>query len=183
MCGKCACHHGKKKSKNRRLLPPLLFFMLLFLFLLVVVLTNIGIVHSYSTVFTQFHNSFVFPNFENIKKEQIKLLSNTKLFALKEGSTEKLLNLRSEYDNLLSETINEKSINGLTLDEKNERIKALKVIFDCVNALKDIDRDLTLFEEHRGGSDETLKETANLFTKEFTECKEEIESRLNSLLE
>jgi hypothetical protein len=55
-------------------------------------------------------------------------------------------------------------------------------ILDCFQALDDIDRDILHFSEHQKGSDESLKETANLFLKEFLECREQIETHLNKIL-
>lgn len=99
--------------------------------------------------------------------------SNTNMRALKEGSSTKLEELRKEYEIL----------KGMKLDDvKAERLRELKTIFDCVGALKEIEKDLALFAEHENGTDESLKKTAKTFTHEFLVCKEQIESQLNSFL-
>lgn len=66
--------------------------------------------------------------------------------------------------------------------ETEDRIKELKTIFQCVDAIEEINRDLSMFEEHLKGDDESLKRTAKTFTAEFSQCKEELEGQLNKLL-
>ena len=70
----------------------------------------------------------------------------------------------------------------LNSNTNSDREDELRLIFDCVDAIRDIDRDVSLFEEHINGDDESLKSTAITFTKEFLQCKEELENQLNKLL-
>lgn len=63
-----------------------------------------------------------------------------------------------------------------------DKLKEMKIIVDCADALISIDNDLAMFNEHLNGNDEKLKQTAEIFSKEFIECKEQIELQLNKLL-
>lgn len=59
---------------------------------------------------------------------------------------------------------------------------------ECAQALDDIERDLKDFaviESEPNDSDpqqESLRETASIFSREFEECKSQIEEQLNKLL-
>jgi molecular chaperone GrpE (heat shock protein) len=66
--------------------------------------------------------------------------------------------------------------------QDEESIQQLKTILDCLDALKQIDADLELFQDHLQGNDEKLKKTAQTFSTEFLVCKEEIEEQLNKIL-
>ena len=44
------------------------------------------------------------------------------------------------------------------------------------------EKDLSLFEDHLNGDDESLKKTAKIFSKEFIQCRKDIEDQLNQLL-
>ena len=97
-----------------------------------------------------------------------------KLYALSPNADSVLARFKVEYNSLL-ETSSES-------DSTSERIKELKVIFDCVEALEKIDNDLALFAEHENGADAGLKKTAQIFTQEFLMCKNQLETQLNNLL-
>lgn len=94
-----------------------------------------------------------------------------KTFALKPGVESILAAYKSEYENLLKSNSND-----------SERLSELRIIFECVNALKVIENDLAMFAEHENGTDEALKKTAKIFSQEFLVCKKQIEEQLNSLL-
>ena len=66
--------------------------------------------------------------------------------------------------------------------EIETQLKFCETVFNCVSALKSIDADLELFKEHLEGSDDKLKDTAEVFTGEFLDCKAQIESQLNRIL-
>ena len=97
-----------------------------------------------------------------------------KLHALSPNADSVLAQFKVEYNSLLETSSETGSI--------SERIKELKVIFDCVEALEKIDNDLALFAEHENGTDEGLKKTAQIFTQEFLMCKNQLETQLNNLL-
>lgn len=97
------------------------------------------------------------------------------LYALKPNADSVLARFKIEYNSLLE---NKSDSNNVS----EERIKELKVIFDCVEALEKIDNDLALFAEHENGPDEGLKKTALIFKQEFLMCKDQLETQLNSLL-
>ena len=100
--------------------------------------------------------------------------SPSRLYALKPNAESVLARYKIEYNSLMEN----KNANSNDID----RIKELKVIFDCVEALEKIDNDLALFAEHENGSDEALKKTAQIFAQEFLMCKDQLETQLNSLL-
>lgn len=97
------------------------------------------------------------------------------LRALREDAFIRLKEIKIEYEALIQDK-------DETITDIEEKISSLKTIIDCFKALDEIDKDLALFAEHLQGNDEKLKETAMTFTREFTECKEDIEEQLNSLL-
>jgi hypothetical protein len=99
-----------------------------------------------------------------------------KLYALSPNTDSVLARFKVEYNSLLETSSESGSISDV------ERIKELKVIFDCVEALEKIDNDLALFAEHENGADEGLKKTAQIFTQEFLMCKIQLETQLNNLL-
>jgi len=107
--------------------------------------------------------------YNSVSVHRFRMLHN---YALKPGAGPKLAQLQVEYDELRNGQISQP-----------DRLKELKVIFDCVEALKEIDKDLALFAEHEDGTDESLKKTAKTFTHEFLICKDQIEGQLNLLLE
>ena len=67
------------------------------------------------------------------------------------------------------------------IKEMNEELNRSKTIMSSVKALEDIDRDIEIFNDSLNGSDEKIKETAQIFIKEFTECKFSIEEQLNKM--
>lgn len=89
---------------------------------------------------------------------------------LSDDSHDKIESIRVKYNNLSKQ-------NG---DVNN--IKELKVIIDSADALISIEKDLLMFQEHLNGDDDKLKETAAIFTREFQDCKKNIEEQLTVLL-
>lgn len=92
------------------------------------------------------------------------------LMLLSEDSYDKIESVRTKYKSLSSQN-----------DDSNN-IKELKVIIDSADALISIEKDLLMFQEHLNGDDDKLKETAEIFTKEFQDCKKNIEEQLSVLL-
>lgn len=92
------------------------------------------------------------------------------LMLLSEDSYDKIESVRTKYKSLSSK--NDDSYN----------IKELKVIIDSADALISIEKDLLMFQEHLNGDDDKLKETAEIFTREFQDCKKNIEEQLSVLL-
>ena len=85
---------------------------------------------------------------------------------------ERLVDVKMEHDALLADG-----------GEPTPRLKELATVMRCVKALDEIHNDLALMQEHLERDDEKLKETAKVFTVEFKQCQQEIESQLNILLE
>jgi len=92
------------------------------------------------------------------------------LMLLSEDSYDKIESVRTKYKNLSSQ------------NNDSNNIKELKVIIDSADALISIEKDLLMFQEHLNGDDDKLKETAEIFTKEFQDCKKNIEEQLSVLL-
>ena len=92
------------------------------------------------------------------------------LMLLSEDSYDKIESVRTKYKNLSSQ------------NNDSNNIKELKVIIDSADALISIEKDLLMFQEHLNGDDDKLKETAEIFTKEFQDCKKNIEEQLSILL-
>lgn len=63
-----------------------------------------------------------------------------------------------------------------------DKREKLGIILQCDKALKDIEKDLALFDEHLKGENESLKDSARRFMVEFSSCKDQIEKQLNELL-
>ena len=78
---------------------------------------------------------------------------------------------------------NELSLKSSFSEEESAELEELKPINDVAKALLQIDTDLQMFKDHIEGDDEALKETALIFKKEFQQCKDDLESQLNKLLE
>jgi len=97
-----------------------------------------------------------------------------KLLALNQGVAAKIEELRLEYRQL--EQL------PLESDEIKSRKRELKVIVECAAALQEIDNDLAIFKDHLLGDDEKLRQTAEVFSREFKDCKKEIESNLNKIV-
>jgi hypothetical protein len=125
-------------------------------------------------------SSFIIPPIKFHKKVLFKKSIN-KIFALKEGAYLQLNNLKQEYEDLQKIMYNKQPSNK-EAEALSKRIKELTVVFKCVAALEEIEQDLKMCSEHESGEDESLKKTAKVFKKEFTQCKELIESQLNNLL-
>ena len=89
---------------------------------------------------------------------------------LSEDSYSTIESIRAEYKNLSGQN-----------DDANN-IKELKVIIDSADALISIEKDLLMFQEHLNGDDDKLKELAKIYTKEFQDCKKNIEEQLSVLL-
>jgi hypothetical protein len=99
----------------------------------------------------------------------------TRQWALKDGAQAQIDEYRKQLTVYDSSPAEENS-------ESEEEIKNIRTIISCANALVDIDRDILTFQEHLEGDDDRLKDIARSFWKEFLECKEQIETQLNSLL-
>lgn len=100
--------------------------------------------------------------------------ATTRRWALKDGAQAQI----DEYRKQLA--VYESS--PTTEDNDEEEIRTIRTICDCATALVEIDRDILTFQEHLEGDDARLKEIAKSFRKEFLECKDQIETQLNSLL-
>ena len=104
------------------------------------------------------------------------------LRALREGSDARVEMIKRECDEIqdrleeLSDADNEEK------EALEEKLRSYKTVFDSVIALKTIEADLSLFETHLKGDDERLRSTAEVFQKEFLECREQIETQLNKIL-
>ena len=96
---------------------------------------------------------------------------NKPIFALKPGSYEKKIAIKEEYDQLSSKESNH-----------IDRLKELKVILDCFEALDGIEHDLQIFKDQENSSDESIQESAFRYQKEFMECKIQIENQLNKIM-
>lgn len=106
------------------------------------------------------------------EKPKFAKINHTNLFmTVRDSYEEKIKAIEKEYNAL--ENVKE---------EENSTKKDLRIILDCIDALKQIDRDLLIFEEHMKGDDDSLKATAATFTKEFNDVKEKLEQHLKSLL-
>ena len=104
-----------------------------------------------------------------------------RLQQLRPGTQEKLEALNEEYQKLQLE-IQTPMLDAKLKAEIETQLKFCETVFNCVSALKSIDADLELFKEHLEGSDDKLKDTAEVFTGEFLDCKAQIESQLNRIL-
>jgi predicted DNA-binding protein YlxM (UPF0122 family) len=104
-----------------------------------------------------------------------------RLLGLKSGTDERISYIRQEYERV----VNDLTIPFLEIAHRTELEKQKKsydVILNCIEALKTIESDLELFEEHLKGPDEKLKSTAETFSKEFIQCRTQIENQLNKIL-
>eukprot|EP01038_Epipyxis_sp_PR26KG_P008861 gene8861-11954_t len=101
-------------------------------------------------------------------------LSTITLMALNNQAIEKIKEYKSKYSSL----INTSNLN----DIEQEQMKEIKVIIDSFEALESIEKDLLLFEEQMNGDDQSLKETAIIFTNEFINVRNELENKLNEML-
>ena len=67
--------------------------------------------------------------------------------------------------------------------ERADKLRSLRTVVQCADALVTIDRDLETFQEQLEGNDAKLKQIAEIYQKEFLELKEQIETQLNTILE
>ena len=111
--------------------------------------------------FASYGEAFTWP-IRKTQRSTLKLLSD--------DSHNKIESIRIKYNNLSKQN-----------DDAN-KLKELKVIIDSADALISIEKDLLMFQEHLNGDDEKLKGTAEIFTKEFEDCKKNIEEQLSVLL-
>ena len=101
--------------------------------------------------------------------------------ALKEGVREKILSLTADYESLTASIESERNLEKKA--ELFEKRRPIKAVIDSMTALTTIEKDLLTFEDHLAGDDMKLKETAEVYIKEFTQCQVEIETQLNKLFE
>lgn len=103
------------------------------------------------------------------------------LNALKENAYQRLEAFKAEYKKLESQQ-SDSDTPAVTDDKVGERLKELSVILQCFDALEQIDKDLLLMRDQLDSDDESLRESAKVFLKEFNTCKEEIEGVLNDTI-
>ena len=101
------------------------------------------------------------------------------LAALKPGVVEMLAGMRDE---LAAMEAAPAPADGIVDPEREEKLRTLRTVCQCAEALATIDRDLETFQEQLNGNDDKLKQIAESFQKEFLGCKEQIETQLNALL-
>ena len=104
------------------------------------------------------------------------------LNALKENAFQRLEAFKAEYKQLESQQSDSSDTSAVADDKIGERLKELSVILQCFDALEQIDKDLLLMRDQLDSSDESLRESAKVFMKEFHTCKEEIEGVLNDTI-
>lgn len=107
-----------------------------------------------------------------------------KRMVLKEGVVEKVNELREIYNYLLdSHDINDIKDKELDqLSEEEQHFREIHSILECMTALQQIEQDLALFEHERQSEDPRRREKAEIFTREFLQCRSEIEGELNKLV-
>jgi len=101
------------------------------------------------------------------------------LAALKPGVVEMLAGMRDELAAMEAAPV---PADGIVDPEREEKLRTLRTVCQCAEALATIDRDLDTFQEQLNSDDDKLKQIAESFQKEFLECKEQIETQLNALL-
>lgn len=101
-------------------------------------------------------------------------------YALREGSAERIEALR--FDLAEIEAALESDLDEDVRQQFADRLAALNTVFSCVDALRSIETDLSLFDEHIQGDNERLITSALVFKEEFTQCKRDIESQLEKIL-
>jgi hypothetical protein len=106
------------------------------------------------------------------------------LAALKPGVVEMLAGMRDELAAMEAAAMEAAPTpaGGIVDPEREEKLRSLRTVCQCAEALATIDRDLETFQEQLNGNDDKLKQIAESFQKEFLECKEQIETQLNALL-
>jgi len=107
--------------------------------------------------------------------------SGTALQALPVELLGKIEEVRAEHGSKALQLENTQG--GEAREALEEEIKALNVVLECDKALVQIEEDLAMFEGHLAGDDDKLKETAEVFSKEFTVCHAQIEGQLIALLQ
>lgn len=103
------------------------------------------------------------------------------LNALKENAYQRLEAFKAEYKQLELKQ-SDGDTPAIPDDKIGERLKELSVILQCFDALEQIDKDLLLMRDQLDSGDESLRESAKVFMKEFHTCKEEIEGVLNETI-
>lgn len=103
----------------------------------------------------------------------------TALSALRRGSLVKLEKLSTEYSALMQTTTT-----PLENDRQrvNQRMRNIRLVFDCVRALKSVDYDLEMLHAHNNSHDITLKKSAVQYLTKFLELKDELEIQLDKVL-
>lgn len=104
-----------------------------------------------------------------------------RLGQLRPGTEEKIEALKEEYQRLQLES-QTPMLDSEIRSELDTQLRFCETVFNCVSALQSIDADLELFQEHLQGDNDKLKDTAEVFTGEFLQCKTQIESQLNKIL-
>ena len=99
--------------------------------------------------------------------------------ALKEGVNEKIREINDEKRKL---ELSLGSDGLVSREEVESRLKECRVILESFAALETIEKDLQLFAEQLNSTDDSVKQTAQTFSGEFTKCKIDIENQLNSIL-
>jgi len=98
------------------------------------------------------------------------------LHALQDNAYQRLEAFKAEYKEL---EVQQSNGDTSAHDKIRDRLKELSVILQCFDALEQIDKDLLLMRDQLESDDESLRESAKIFMKEFHTCKEEIEGVLN----
>ncbi len=117
----------------------------------------------------------IFDKKRDLEKEYISVRKQITKYSNK-SIVEQIMSLENDRTDSKSNVVE----SGLEVLKKREQ--DIKDILQCFKALKDIESDLFMLEEHLNGSDFHLKESAEVFHKEFSRCRNEIENELNALL-
>jgi hypothetical protein len=116
----------------------------------------------------------------HIEFKRDRFARNFRINQLKEGAWEKIEQLKLEYSTIDDELKYVTDSGARAALE--ERKRKLKTICESAKALEEIDRDLITFSGHLEGDDDRLKELAESFSKEFLQCKSDMEDQLNKML-
>ena len=103
------------------------------------------------------------------------------VYALKNGAIERIEELKIEFNSLQKKLVAD-TLDELSRNETSTRMNEIQILLDGFNALLEIENDLKMFEEQQNSTDESIKQSAKRFLKEFQQCKDEIEFQLNQSL-
>ena len=113
-------------------------------------------------------------------RESCRGLRRHRLWALTPTMMDKIAEIKTKYET------KEAALETIREDEERaameEDMRDLKVVVECDKALRQIEKDLAMFDDHLSGDDDKLKETAEVFKKEFTTCRQQLEEQLEKLL-